>query len=102
MRMLPLVLIGPVAFGLVLAQDTPVVVSKPRYTAEVGRQRVQNTYLRQSGRAETPITCSLADNTSHRVTTAVALRGKTYRCVWVLDEKLKPVGAAWTPVEDQR
>ena len=92
--MLTLVLIGAVAFGsFALAQDKPEVVSKPRYTTEVMRQRV---------RGRIPVTCRLADNTQHRVTTAVAVSGKTYRCVFVLDENLKPAGAAWTRVEDQR
>ena len=92
MRRLPVVvLVGAVAFGsYVSAQDKPVVVGKPRYTAEAMRQRISG---------ETPVTCPLADKTQHPVSTTVAFAGKTYRCVMVLNENFNPVGAAWTRVE---
>lgn len=93
MRILPVVvLIGAVAFeNYLFAQDKPVVVSKPmpRYTADAMRKKISG---------ETSPTCRLADRTEHLLTTEVALGGKTYRCVTVLDENLKPAGAAWTPV----
>ena len=94
MKMLPgVVLVGAVALGsYVSAQDKPVVVSKPRYTTDVMRKRISG---------ETAVTCRLADKTEHLVTTAVAVGGKTYRCVTVLDEHFNPVGAAWTPVLEQ-
>jgi hypothetical protein len=90
MRMLSVVvLVGAIALGsYASAQDKPVVVSKPRYTADAMRKKISG---------ETPVTCRLADKTEHPVTTAVAFAGKTYRCVMVLDENLKPAGAAWTP-----
>ena len=78
------------AFGkYVFSQDKPVVVGKPRYTTDVMRKRISG---------ETPVTCRLADKTEYLVTTAVAVGGKTYRCVTVLNEHFNPVGAAWTPV----
>ena len=87
------VLVGAVALGsYVSAQDKPVVVSKPRYTTDVMRKRI-------SGKA--PETCRLADKTEHLVTTAVAVGGRTYRCVTVLDENFNALGAAWTPVLEQ-
>ena len=94
MRMLPVVvLVGAVALGsYASAQDKPVVVSQPRYTADAMRKRISS---------ETPATCRLADKTEHLVTTAVAVAGKTYRCVTVLDENLKSAGAAWTPVQQE-
>ena len=92
MRMLLVVgLIGAVVLGSdASAQDKPVVVSKPRYTADAMRKKIN---------AETPVTCRLADKTEYPVTTAVAFAGKTYRCIMVLNENFNPVGAAWTPVE---
>ena len=74
-----------------LAQDKPVVVSKPiaRYTADAMRKKISG---------ETSAPCRLADKTEHLLTTEVALGGKTYRCVAVLNENLIPAGAAWTPV----
>ena len=92
MRMLPVVvLVGAVALGShVSAQNKPVVVSKPQYTTDVMRKRISG---------DAPVTCRVADKTEFLVTTAVALGGKTYRCVTVLDENFNPVGAAWTPVE---
>jgi hypothetical protein len=92
MRMLPVVvLVGAVASAsYASAQDNPVVVSKPRYTTDVMRKRISG---------EAPVTCRLADKTEHLVTTTVAVGGKTYRCVTVLDENFNPVGAAWTPVQ---
>ena len=92
MRMLPVVvLVGAVALGSFgSAQDKPVVVSKPRYTTDVMRKQISG---------ETPVTCPLADKTEHLVTTTVAVGGKTYRCVTVLNENFNPVGAAWTPVQ---
>jgi len=94
MRMLPVVvLVAAVALGsFVSAQDKPVVVSKPRYTTDVMRKRISG---------ETPVTCRLADKTEHLVTTEVAVGGRTYRCVTVLDENFNAVGAAWTPVLEQ-
>ena len=91
MKMLPVfVLVGAIVLGsYVSAQDKPVVVSKPRYTADVMRKNI---------RRANP-TCRLADKTDHLVTTAVAVGGKTYRCVTMLDENFETVGAAWTPVE---
>ena len=93
MKKLPVVvLIGAVAFGNYLfAQDKPVVVSKPiaRYTADAMRKKISG---------ETSAPCRLADKTEHLLTTEVALGGKTYRCVAVLNENLIPAGAAWTPV----
>jgi hypothetical protein len=47
----------------------------------------------------TLVTCVLSDKREFLVDTSVAVGGKTYRCVTVLDENLKPAGAAWTPVE---
>jgi hypothetical protein len=90
--MLPVVVIvGAVALGsYVSAQDKPVVVGKPRYTADAMRKRVSG---------DTSVTCRLADKTEHLVSTTVALSGKTYRCVTVLNENFNPVGAAWTPVQ---
>jgi hypothetical protein len=86
-----LVIICTVASGICLfAQDQATVVGKPRYTAADMRKRISG---------ETPATCVLADKTTYLVGTTVALAGKTYRCVTVLDENLKPSGAAWTPVE---
>jgi hypothetical protein len=91
MRMLPVVvLVGGIALGsYVSAQDKPVVVSKPQYTTDVMRKRISG---------DAPVTCRLADKTEHLVTTAVAVGGKTYRCVTVLNENFSLVGAAWTPV----
>ena len=92
MKKLPLVVsICAVVLGSYLfAQDKPVVVSKaPRYTADAMRKKISG---------ETAATCRLADKTEHLVTTEVALGGKTYRCVTVLNENLIPAGAAWTPV----
>ena len=91
MKKLPLVVsICAVVLGSYLfAQDKPVVVSKPQYTAEAMRKRIAG---------ETAATCRLADKTEHLVTTEVSLGGRTYRCVTVLDENLIPAGAAWTPV----
>ena len=92
MRMLPLVLlVGAVALGsYASAQDQPVVVGKPRYTADAMRQRISG---------DLPLTCRLADKTVHPVSTTVAFAGKTYRCVTVLNERFSPIGAAWTSVE---
>jgi hypothetical protein len=92
MKMLAVVvLIGAVALGgYALAQDKPVVVTKPQYTTDVMRKRI-------SGNA--PVACRTADNAEFLVTTAVAVGGRTYRCVTVLDENFRPVGAAWTPAE---
>ena len=94
MRMLPLaVIVGALAGGsYVSAQDKPVVVGKPRYTAEVMRQRMN---------AAPAVTCRLAAKTEHLPDTVVAFAGKTYRCVTVLDEHFIPVGAAWTAVAPQ-
>lgn len=94
MRMLALaVIVGALAFGdYVSAQDKPVVVGKPRYTAEAMRQRI-------SGTPTAP--CRLADKTEHPISTTVAFAGRTYRCVTVLDENFNPVGAAWTAVDPQ-
>ena len=93
MKKLPLVAIfcAVVLGNYLFAQDKPVVVSKPtpRYTADAMRKRISG---------ETSATCRLADKTEHLVTTEVALGGKTYRCVTVLNENLIPAGAAWTPV----
>jgi hypothetical protein len=55
--------------------------------------------MRKRISGETPVTCRLADKTEHLVTTTVAVGGKTYRCVTVLNENFNPVGAAWTPVQ---
>lgn len=92
MRMLPVVVIvGAVALGsYVSAQDKPVVVGKPRYTTDAMRRRVSG---------DTAVTCRLADKTEHLVSTTVAVGGKTYRCVTVLNESFDPVGAAWTPAQ---
>ena len=91
MRMLPVVIVGALAVGShVSAQDKPVVVGKPRYAAEAMRERISG---------ETTVTCRLADKTEHLVRTTVALAGKTYRCVTVLNENFSPVGAAWTAVD---
>jgi len=94
MRMLPsVVLVGAVVFGTCAsAQDAPVVVTKPTYTAEAMRARVgsETSGLR--------VSCRLANGTEHAVTTEVALGGRRFRCVTVLDESLIPAGAAWTPV----
>ena len=94
MRMLLLVMtVGALAFGdYVLAQDKPVVVGKPRYTGEVMRQRMSDAPT---------ATCRLADKTEHLISTTVVFSGRTYRCVTVLNEKLNPVGAAWTAVDPQ-
>lgn len=88
-KILPVAMLaGAVVCGTyVSAQDTPMVVGKPRYTAEAMRQR------------EATSTCRLPDKTEHLVGTSVALAGKTHRCVTVLSENFTPVGAAWTPVE---
>ena len=92
MRMLPVfVIVGAVALGsYVSAQDKPVVVGKPRYTADAMRKRVSG---------DTAVTCRLADQTEHLVSTTVAVGGKTYRCVTMLNENFDPVGAAWTPAQ---
>lgn len=92
MRVLPMVVLaGAVAWGSdASAQDKPVVVSTPRYTTDVMRKRISG---------EPPLVCRLADKTEHLVTTTVAVGGKTYRCVSLLDENFSPVGAAWTPVQ---
>ena len=94
MRMLTIAVIAAaVAFGsYASAQDKPVVVSKPRYTADAMRKKISG-----DGGA----TCVLADKTEHPVTTTVAFAGKTYRCVEVLDEHLRPNGAAWTHTSSQ-
>ena len=93
MRKLPVVvIICAVALGNLFAQDKPVVVSKPRYTADAMRKRISG---------ETLATCRLADKTEHLLATEVAFGGKTYRCVTVLDEHFIPVGAAWTAVAPQ-
>ena len=95
MKKLPLVVsICAVVLGsYASAQDKPVVVSKPQYTADAMRKKISG---------ETSATCRLADKTEHVLTTEVALGGKTYRCVTVLNENLIPAGAAWTPVLEQR
>jgi len=91
MKMLPVVvMVAAVALGsYVSAQDKPVVVSKPRYTTDVMRKRISG---------DAAVTCRLADKTEHLVTTTVAVGGKTYRCVTVVNENFSPIGAAWTPV----
>jgi hypothetical protein len=84
------VLLGAVALGsYASAQDTPVVVAKPRCTADAMRKQISG---------ET-VTCRLADKSEYLVTTAVAVGGKTYRCITVLNEKLEPAGTAWTLAE---
>ena len=92
MRMLPVVgIVAAIGFvSYVSAQDKPVVVGKPPYTAEAVRKRVSG---------EIPRTCVLADKTEHLVGTTVATTGKRYRCVTVFNENFAPVGAAWTAVE---
>ena len=86
-----LAIICTVALGNYLfAQDKPTVVDKPRYTAADMRKRISG---------DIPVTCVLADKTQYLVDTTVAVAGKTYRCVRVLDENLQPSGAAWTPVQ---
>jgi hypothetical protein len=89
-----LVIICAVALGTTSsptdAQDKPTVVGKPRYTAAEMRKRISGGI---------PVTCVLADKTKYLVDTTVAVAGKTYRCVTVLDENLQPSGAAWTPVQ---
>ena len=91
MRKLSVILIvAAAALGsYVSAQDKPVVVSEPRYVTDAMRKRISG---------DAPVTC-LADKTEHLVTTAVAVSGKTYRCVTVFNENFSPVGAAWTLVE---
>jgi hypothetical protein len=86
-----LAIICTAVFGTYLfAQDKPTVVGKPRYTAADMRKRISG---------ELVAACVLADKTQHLVDTIVAVAGKTYRCVTVLDENLRPSGAAWTPVQ---
>ena len=85
-----LVIICTVALGNLFAQDKPTVVGKPRYAAAEMRKRISG---------DIPVTCVLADKTQYRVDTTVAVAGKMYRCVTVLDENLQPSGAAWTPVQ---
>jgi hypothetical protein len=89
MKMLSVtVLLGAIALGTyVSAQDTPVVTSRPRYTAADMRKQVSGEF---------PRTCSLPDKTTHLVTTVVTFAGKMYRCVEVFDENLRVSGAAWT------
>jgi hypothetical protein len=93
MRMLLLaVSVGAFALGnYVSAQDKPVVVGKPRYTAEAMRQRI----------GAAPVATCRADKTEHPISTTVAFAGKTYRCVTVLNENFAPVGAAWTAADPQ-
>jgi hypothetical protein len=96
MKMLSvLAFVGAVALGTYAsAQDTPVVVTKPTYTTQVLRARIGD-----DARSLRPATCRLADKAEHFVTTEVALGGRTYRCVTVVDVDFNPVGAGWTPVQ---
>ena len=44
----------------------------------------------------TPMNCALPDKTERAVNTTVAVDGRTYRCVDVLDEIFRRRGVAWT------
>jgi hypothetical protein len=95
MRMLTAVVIaGAFACGGYLsAQDTPAS-SRPIYTPEAMMRRIAGP--RVAG--HNPVTCVAPDATERSVGMTLTAGGRVFRCVQVLDETLKPLGVAWTPV----
>ena len=113
MKMLPVaVIVSAFTFGnYVLAQDKPT--PKPTYTSEAMLKRISegsetrpkppytsDAMLRRISDGST-MTCVLPDKTTRVVNTTVTVDGKTYRCVEVLDNNLRPNGVAWTLVLPQ-
>lgn len=96
MRILPLAVIaGAFALGpCVSAQDnhTP----KPPYTFETMLERIRGDNGATDG--ANARNCVVRDNTQLvPLNGTLTVRGRTYRCVEVLDQKLQPRGVAWTP-----
>lgn len=95
MRMVPaVVVVGAFACGGYLsAQDTPAS-SKPVYTPEAMMRRIAGQRIA----GHNPVTCVAPDKTERSVGMTLAAGGRVFRCVQVLDETLKPLGVAWTPM----
>jgi hypothetical protein len=65
----------------------------PLYASEAMLRRDRDAAATRDG-----VNCMLPDQTERPVNPTVAVDGRTYRCVELLDENFAPRGAAWTPV----